>query len=83
METDAPVVGPVAPTGTVNTGFSLWRFDRTFSGWRVIPDEKNVSAALRSASPRCGDGGDVDLLHRHHRFEGALCLIAASRKRIG
>src|SRR4030095_9066914 len=29
------------------------------------------------------DGGDVDLLHRHHRREGTLCLTAASRKRIG
>ena len=36
-----------------------------------------------SASPRCLDGGDVDLLHRHHRLEGTLCLIATSRKRIG
>src|SRR6202035_5123077 len=36
-----------------------------------------------SASPRCLDGGDVDLLHRHHRLEGTLCLTATSRKRIG
>jgi hypothetical protein len=36
-----------------------------------------------SASPRCLDGGDVDLLHCHHRLEGALCLTATSRKRIG
>ena len=32
---------------------------------------------------RCLDGGDVDLLHRHHRLEGTFCLTAASRKRIG
>src|SRR5580700_9843371 len=36
-----------------------------------------------SASPSCLDGGDVDLLHSHHRLEGTLCLSATSRKRIG
>jgi hypothetical protein len=36
-----------------------------------------------SASPRSLDGGNVDFLHRHHRFEGALCLTATSGKRIG
>jgi hypothetical protein len=36
-----------------------------------------------SASPRCLDGGDVDLPHRHHRLEGTLCLTPTSRKRIG
>src|SRR6266545_590383 len=36
-----------------------------------------------SASSCCLDGGDVDLLHRHHRLEGALGLIAASRKCVG
>src|SRR5882762_6990991 len=36
-----------------------------------------------SASTRALDGGDGDLLHRHHRLEGALCLTATSRKRIG
>jgi hypothetical protein len=35
-----------------------------------------------SASPRCLDGGDVDLLHRHHRLKGTLCLTATNRKRI-
>src|SRR6202163_4050683 len=44
---------------------------------------KDVSACFTSASPRCLDGGDVDLLHRHHRLEGTLCLTATSRKRIG
>jgi hypothetical protein len=29
-----------------------------------------------SAPPRCLDGGDVDLLHRHHRLEGTLCFTA-------
>jgi hypothetical protein len=36
-----------------------------------------------SAAPRCLDGGDVDLPHRHHGREGTLCLSATSRKRIG
>jgi hypothetical protein len=36
-----------------------------------------------SAAPRCLDGGDVDLLHRHHRLERTLCFIAASRHCIG
>ncbi len=36
-----------------------------------------------STSPRCLDGGDVDLLHRHHRLEVTLCLTATSRHRIG
>jgi hypothetical protein len=39
--------------------------------------------AFTSASSRCLDSGDIDFLHRHHRFEGAFCLAAASRKRIG
>src|SRR5687767_13803726 len=36
-----------------------------------------------SAPPRCLDGGNVDFLHRHHRFEGTPCLIAAGRERVG
>src|SRR6059036_508838 len=36
-----------------------------------------------SAASRRLDGGDVDLLHRHHRLEGALRLSAAGRKRLG
>jgi len=31
-----------------------------------------------SASPRRLDGGDVDLLHRHHRLERALGLAAVA-----
>src|SRR5262245_19473099 len=30
-----------------------------------------------SAPPRGLDRGDVDLLHRHHRREGPLCLVAS------
>src|ERR1700722_3610654 len=49
----------------------------------VILDEHGHVGGFTSASPRCLDGGDVDLLHRHHRLEATLALIAASRKRIG
>jgi hypothetical protein len=42
-----------------------------------------AAGVFTSASPRCLDGGDVDLRHRHHRLEGTLCLSATSRKRIG
>ena len=42
------------------------------------------SRSLRAASaPRRLDGGDVDLLHVHHRIERALGLSAAGRKSIG
>ena len=40
-------------------------------------------AEIFVTSPRCVDGGDVDLLHRHHRREGTICLSATSRKPIG
>src|SRR4051812_14105293 len=36
-----------------------------------------------SGSPRCLDAGDIDLLHRHHRLKGALCLTTTGRKRTG
>jgi hypothetical protein len=36
-----------------------------------------------SSSPCCLDGGDIDLLHRHHCVEGTLCLTATSRKCLG
>jgi len=42
-----------------------------------------TTAASTSGTPRCLDGGDVDLLHRHHCREGALRLAATSRKRLG
>jgi hypothetical protein len=45
--------------------------------------QKGLVGVFTSASPRCFDDGDVDLLHRHHRLEGTLCLTATSRKRIG
>jgi len=43
------------------------------------------TASFISASPGRLDGGkgNVDLLHRHHRLEDPLRLIATSRKRIG
>src|SRR5437870_3419670 len=36
-----------------------------------------------SAASRSLYGGDVDLLHRHHRLEGALGLSATGRQRVG
>ena len=36
-----------------------------------------------SASLRGLDGGNVDVLHRHHRLESTLCLTAIGRNRIG
>jgi hypothetical protein len=44
---------------------------------------KGLVGVFTSAAPRCFDGGDVDLLHRHHRLEGTFCLTATCRKRIG
>ena len=54
-------------------------------GFRPAYDSGRIRklGVFTSASPGCLDGGDVDLLHRHHRLEGALCLITASRQRIG
>jgi hypothetical protein len=49
----------------------------------VIQDHKGRIGVFTSASPRCLDGGNVDLLHRHHRLEGALGLTATRRERIG
>src|SRR5688500_9170108 len=50
------------------------------------PTRRRVGASpvvSTSAPPRGLDGGDVDLLHRHHRLEGTLCLTATGGKRIG
>src|SRR6266480_3896792 len=40
-------------------------------------------ASPSSAASRRLDGGDVDLLHGHHRLEGALGLSATGRQRLG
>src|SRR5438105_15448815 len=44
-----------------------------------------TSAIAISCSPasRRLDGGNVDLLHRHHRLERTSCLSATGRRRIG
>src|SRR5262245_48322915 len=55
----------------------------TGPGRMDIRTSDGVTPRALSALPRCLDGGDVDLLHRHHRFEGALGLAAAGRKRVG
>jgi hypothetical protein len=46
------------------------------------PPELRVGV-FTSAAPRCLDGGNVDLLHRHHHLESTLCLTATGRKQIG
>src|ERR1700693_2643070 len=85
MENDAPVVGPDAPTANskmVKLGLRPW----TGVGQLPVcayPGRTRTCRRVTSASPRCHDGGDVDLLHRHHRLEGTLCLTATGRKRIG
>ncbi len=48
----------------------------------VIQDQWGQLGAFTSSPPRRLDGGDIDLLHRHHRLEGTLGLTATSRKRI-
>jgi hypothetical protein len=52
-----------------------------------LPVDVLINRARRaralSGLPRRLDGGDVDLLHRHHRREGTLRLTATSRKRVG
>jgi hypothetical protein len=53
------------------------------SGMPVIQGQKGRVGVFTSASPRCLDAGDVDLLHRHHCLEGTLGLTATSRKRVG
>ena len=45
--------------------------------------DSGCAARQTLTSPRCLDGGDVDLRHRHHRLEGTLRLTAASRHRVG
>ena len=48
---------------------------------RTLPKITQLARSrfLRSASPRCLDGGDVDLLHRHHDLEGTACLTRCGR----
>ena len=72
---------PVAHHFCCQTG-ALARF------WRggiisTVRGNATESTLATSASPSCLDRGNVDLLHRHHRLEGTLCLTAACRKRIG
>jgi hypothetical protein len=48
-----------------------------------LQDEQGRIGLFQSSSPRCLNGGDVDFLHRHHRLEGTLCLVATSLHRLG
>ena len=59
---------------------------RGFKRLRVVDPRRRWTSPdvnILSAPPRCLDGGNVDFLHRHHRFEGTPCLIATSRERVG
>src|SRR3954468_9696477 len=74
--------------GTGTSACILARHPQTMA--EGIPSETGAYPAqiadvdvFTSASPRCFDRGDVDLLHRHHRFECTLRLTTTSRKRIG
>ena len=50
----------------------------------LIDDDRHDGALPKDlASPCSLDRGDVYFLHRHHCREGAFCLSATSRERIG
>ena len=86
MENDAHVVGLDAPIANSKTVKPDLR-PRTGIGQilllRVIQDYQARAGLFWSASPCCLDGGNVDLLHGHHRLESTLGLTATSRERIG
>jgi hypothetical protein len=79
-----------AVLGSRTSNAARWSF-RTQTGRRRATRARvgfqgrsdGATVVSTSAPPRCLDGGDVDLLHRHHRLEGTLCLTATSRKRLG
>src|SRR5579862_9654459 len=62
-------------TALVNEAY-LRLVDVKQMSWQNRAHFFGVSAQF-SRHPHCLDGGDVDLLHRHHRLEGTLCLTAA------
>src|SRR6188474_3405393 len=60
------------------------RFLATLASDGMTTLTTNQGDATQACRQPCGlDGGDVDLRHRHHRFEGPLGLIATSGKRVG
>src|SRR4051812_17236952 len=71
-----------------------WRPKYFLSSWRTsIPGSSHLPISLqllpaneclsRRAAYGRFDGGDVDLLHRHHRLERPFSRVAAFGKRIG
>src|SRR4051812_37961094 len=49
-----------------------------------VRQKRESWTALSNSAPQCGlDGGDVDLLHGHHRRERALTHITALGHRLG
>jgi hypothetical protein len=83
MENDAPLLARVRPP--LIPRCSNWTL-RPRTGVDQLPvcaRSRTINGVFTSASPRGLDGGDIDLLHRHHRLEGTLCLTATSRKCLG
>ncbi len=78
--------GPRDP-GTARAHPRPRRDGRLWSAWRGPLNRERRFAVGRpscpSAAPGRLDGGDVDLLHRHHRLEGTLGLAAAGRQCLG
>ena len=61
-------------------GGPVFRHSEAFS-FQIATENQEETDRYWNAIVR--NGGDVDLLHRHHRFEGALGLTSTCRKRIG
>ena len=85
MESDGPVAGLDVPTAKspMAEGDSRSRTGFANRGLARGQDQSGRLGVSRSALARCLDGGDVDLLHRHHGLEGTVGLTATSRKRVG
>src|SRR6185437_2390601 len=49
----------------------------------MISGSRECVQCRASAAPRRLNRSDVDLLHAHHRIEGAFCFTAADRQRLG
>src|SRR5436190_18138909 len=81
--------GKPPSAGTTSTQSSgLPQFERSEQRQRIERPHRQSLRVLcvttkTSAAPRCLDRGNVDLLHAHHRIEGALGYIAAGRERLG
>ena len=72
------------PDGVVRHDPPQWRVPEPVPLNRQTPTKtgRRHRSAVSAVSRRL-DGRDVDLPHRHHRFEGALCLRAAGCHGLG